>query len=312
MTRSILPAFFAIALAAGAEPPRTYGALPLSFAENQGQAPGDVRFLARGPGYRVLLSSNSGRDRRRRQRHPDDARRRRPFAPDRGSTAPLPGPLPAWPGPLPLAHQRPDLRPRSLPFRVPRNRPGFLRQRTPPGIRFHRGPRRRSARHPDRNRGIGKDVGERQWRSHPRPVASPEAAGLPDAGRHAARGLLRLPGSWPPRQFPHRLVRPHAPPGHRSRLRVLDLPRWQWMGRGLVHHGRPGRQRLCRRQHQLGRLPGDTRRGTAGAGIPRLLLVGVVLFRRLHCQAEPRGHGARIRHVPGRHGRRAAGADCGG
>ena len=59
MPRSILLACFTIAVAAGAEQPRTYGKLPLSFAENQGQAPRETRFLAQGPGYRVLLSANS-------------------------------------------------------------------------------------------------------------------------------------------------------------------------------------------------------------------------------------------------------------
>ncbi|MGA2325611.1 MAG: SBBP repeat-containing protein [Bryobacteraceae bacterium] len=59
MTRSIVLACFGIALAAGAEQPRTYGTLPLSFAENQGQAPRGIRFVAQGPGYRVLLSSNT-------------------------------------------------------------------------------------------------------------------------------------------------------------------------------------------------------------------------------------------------------------
>ena len=59
MLSSPLIACLAIALATGAEPPRTYGQLPLSFAANQGQAPQEVRFVARGPGYRVLLSANS-------------------------------------------------------------------------------------------------------------------------------------------------------------------------------------------------------------------------------------------------------------
>ena len=59
MTRSIVLACFAIAVAADAEPPRTYGALPLSFAANRGQAPREIRFVAQGPGYRVLLSANS-------------------------------------------------------------------------------------------------------------------------------------------------------------------------------------------------------------------------------------------------------------
>lgn len=59
MTTHVLFACLALALAAGAEQPRAYGKLPLSFAENQGQAPPAARFVAQGPGYRVLLSSNT-------------------------------------------------------------------------------------------------------------------------------------------------------------------------------------------------------------------------------------------------------------
>jgi uncharacterized protein (TIGR03437 family) len=59
MTTRILFSCLAIALAAGAAPPRTYGKLPLSFAENQGQAPPGARFVAQGPGFRVLLSANT-------------------------------------------------------------------------------------------------------------------------------------------------------------------------------------------------------------------------------------------------------------
>jgi uncharacterized protein (TIGR03437 family) len=59
MTARILFSCLAIALAAGAAQPPTYGTLPLSFAENLGQAPQEARFVAQGPGYRVLLSSNT-------------------------------------------------------------------------------------------------------------------------------------------------------------------------------------------------------------------------------------------------------------
>ncbi len=37
---------------------RSYGALPLGFERNQGQADGAVRFLARGPSYSVLLKES--------------------------------------------------------------------------------------------------------------------------------------------------------------------------------------------------------------------------------------------------------------
>jgi hypothetical protein len=36
---------------------QTYGRLPLSFEANQGQTDAQVRFLARGPGYTVYLTS---------------------------------------------------------------------------------------------------------------------------------------------------------------------------------------------------------------------------------------------------------------
>jgi len=39
-------------------PSQAYGRLPLSFEPNQGQAAAEVRFLARGPGYTVLLGSD--------------------------------------------------------------------------------------------------------------------------------------------------------------------------------------------------------------------------------------------------------------
>jgi uncharacterized protein (TIGR03437 family) len=59
MTTHVLLSCLALALAASAEQPRTYGKLPLSFAENHGQAPPEARFVAQGPGYRVLLSARS-------------------------------------------------------------------------------------------------------------------------------------------------------------------------------------------------------------------------------------------------------------
>ena len=46
-----------IARSCGGAPGRNYGRLPLSFEANQGQASKSVRFLARGQGYGLYLTS---------------------------------------------------------------------------------------------------------------------------------------------------------------------------------------------------------------------------------------------------------------
>ena len=52
------PPGFALPVAAAAEArvSEAYGGLPLHFEANQGQTHEDVRFLARGPGYRLYLT----------------------------------------------------------------------------------------------------------------------------------------------------------------------------------------------------------------------------------------------------------------
>src|SRR5512140_1656383 len=56
------PALAALSLLTAAPGPASVGKyeeVPLSFEPNRGQAPADVRFLARGPGYAVGLSAGA-------------------------------------------------------------------------------------------------------------------------------------------------------------------------------------------------------------------------------------------------------------
>ena len=141
------------------------------------------------------------------------------------------GPLPARQRSEPVAPERPDLRARPLPGRLPRYRPGLLRQGPGARVRLHRRPGHGPRGDPSalRGRGVGRarrgrpgpgtPVGRLRM---PRPVLYQDA----DGARREVSGGYRLEG-----RHVGFAVGPYDPkrPRHRPDAGLLDVPGREWL-----------------------------------------------------------------------------------